>query len=86
MTQSRKLSTAMPDEIAAHRGDSRLIAEPGSYRDRNGAVFYRDGAVYRGISQKSLANFERLSAAPFFRGAGESGEHRRAPSARRPER
>jgi hypothetical protein len=40
--------------------------EPGSYRDRNGAVFYADGAVYRAISANALANFERLRAAPFF--------------------
>lgn len=40
--------------------------EPSSYRDRNGSVFYRDGAVFRGISAKALANWERLSAAPFF--------------------
>lgn len=40
--------------------------EPGSYRDRNGAVFYTDGAVCRGISAKALANFERLRTAAFF--------------------
>lgn len=40
--------------------------EPGSYRDRNGAVFYRDGAVYRGISANALRNWERLSATTFF--------------------
>lgn len=56
----------MQDDDATRPGDLSLIAEPGSYRDRNGAVFYSGGAVYRGISQKSLANFERLSAAPFF--------------------
>lgn len=40
--------------------------EPGSYRDRNGAVFYADGAVYRGISAEALANFERLGSTLFF--------------------
>ena len=44
-----------------------LQLEPGSYRDRNGVVFYRDGEVFRGISAKALANWERLSAASFFR-------------------
>lgn len=43
-----------------------LDIEPGSYRDRNGAVFYRNGSVYRGISAAALRNWERLSAAPFF--------------------
>ena len=58
---------------AAERARSRATIpheqgefEPGSYRDRNGAVFYADGAVYRGISAAALANFERLRATPFF--------------------
>jgi SAM-dependent methyltransferase len=42
------------------------IPEPGSYRDRNGGVFYRDGEVFRGISAKALANWERLSATRFL--------------------
>ena len=32
-----------------------------------GAVFYRDGGDFRGISAKALANWERLTAALFFR-------------------
>lgn len=40
--------------------------EPGSYRDRNGAVFYRDGEVFRGISAKALGNWERLTQTRFF--------------------
>src|SRR5262245_35643424 len=40
--------------------------EPGSYRDRKCAVFYADGAVYRGISAEALVNFERLRATRFF--------------------
>ena len=44
-----------------------LQLEPGSYRDRNGVVFYRNGEVFRGISAKALANWERLSTAAFFR-------------------
>ena len=53
-----------------HGQDSSVEAlqlEPGSYRDRNGVVFYRDGRVFRGISAKALANWEGLSTAPFFR-------------------
>ena len=42
-------------------------AEASSYRDRNGAVFYRDGEVFRAISAKALADWERLSASAFFR-------------------
>jgi SAM-dependent methyltransferase len=40
--------------------------EPGSYRDRNSAVFYRNGEVFRGISAKALANWKRLTATRFF--------------------
>ena len=42
------------------------VPEPGSYRDRNGGVFYRDGEVLRGISTKALANWQRLTATRFF--------------------
>lgn len=41
--------------------------EPGSYRDRNGAVFYLGGTVYRGISAQALTNWERLSSTRFFK-------------------
>ncbi|MCV0396422.1 MAG: class I SAM-dependent methyltransferase [Rhizobiaceae bacterium] len=47
--------------------DSVPVPEPGSYRDRNGGVFYRDGEVYRGISARALANWERLATTRFFR-------------------
>jgi len=40
--------------------------EPGSYRDRNGAVFYYNGEIFRGINAKALANWQRLSATRFF--------------------
>lgn len=40
--------------------------EPGSFRDRNGAVFYRDGRVFRTLSPQALANWERLRATRFF--------------------
>ncbi|WP_159585452.1 methyltransferase [Chelativorans xinjiangense] len=40
--------------------------EPGSYRDRNGAVFYRDGRVFRYVSERALENWRHLREAPFF--------------------
>ena len=43
-----------------------LRLEPGSYRDRNGSVFYHDNEVFRGISETALANWERLTATRFF--------------------
>jgi SAM-dependent methyltransferase len=47
--------------------ETTLNREPGSYRDRNGAVFYYNGEVFRGVSSKSLANWKRLTATQFFR-------------------
>ncbi len=47
--------------------------EPGSFRDRNGAVFYRDGQILRGIGSAALANWHRLRAASFFREHVEQG-------------
>ena len=40
--------------------------EHGSFRDRNGRVFYWDGAVFRGLSQGALDNWELLSSKEFF--------------------
>jgi len=40
--------------------------EEGSYRDRNGSVFYYNHTVYRGISQKALHNWKILSQTRFF--------------------
>ena len=48
-------------------------ADPGSFRDRNGTVYHRNGEILRGISAAALANWERLSAAPFLREAIERG-------------
>jgi hypothetical protein len=62
---------------------SDLTVEPGSYRDRNGAVFYRDSSVLRGISAKALQNWERLSGCQFFRGIGSQRERSSERSVRR---
>lgn len=43
-----------------------LEREAGSYRDRNGTVFYRGGRVYRTLSACALANWQRLSEQAFF--------------------
>jgi len=40
--------------------------EPGSYRDRNGAVFYRQGRVFRYLGPRALANWRKLEQEPFF--------------------
>jgi hypothetical protein len=40
--------------------------EPGSFRDRNGRIFYSGGAVLRGLSDKALEEWEYLSPRKFF--------------------
>jgi hypothetical protein len=40
--------------------------EASSYRDRSGAVFYRDGRVFRYLGSRALANWLQLEQAPFF--------------------
>ncbi|MFC6489755.1 hypothetical protein [Nitratireductor sp. GCM10026969] len=47
--------------------------EPGSYRDRNGAVFYRDGRVFRFLSNRALENWRQLQQAPFFKRLSSEG-------------
>jgi SAM-dependent methyltransferase len=59
-------AAAPPIEEAAAPGPGIETIEPGSFRDRNGAVFYRDGEVLRGLSPRALSNWERLRGEPFF--------------------
>jgi hypothetical protein len=47
----------------------KLNYDAGSYRDRNGRVFYEGDSVYRGISARALQNFELLAKTRFFRDA-----------------
>ena len=47
--------------------------EIGSFRDRHGQVFYRDGEVLRGVSSEALSNWEHLASKGFYKkfsGAG----------------
>ncbi len=45
---------------------SEVRSEPGSFRDRHGRVFYRDGAVYRALSRQAIKAWERLEKTRFF--------------------
>ena len=45
---------------------SEVRSEPGSFRDRHGRVFYRDGAVYRALSGQAIESWERLEKTRFF--------------------
>ena len=40
--------------------------EPGSFRDRTSRVFYRDGAVFRGLNTHAAQEWEVLKAKTFF--------------------
>ena len=40
--------------------------EPGSFRDRTGRVLYADGAVYRALTPRALAEWEAVAATRFF--------------------
>ena len=40
--------------------------EPGSFRDRTSRVFYRDGAVLRGLNAHAAQEWEVLKTTPFF--------------------
>ena len=45
---------------------SAIQYEPGSYRDRNGRVFYASGAVYRALSEQALHAWQTLRSKVFF--------------------
>lgn len=54
---------------AAERLETRAngpAVEPGSFRDRNGTVFYREGRIFRSLSESARANWQQLVAAPFY--------------------
>lgn len=48
--------------------------EPGSFRDRNGRVFYDDGMTYRALSSKAFEDWKALSATSFFSRFVDSGK------------
>ena len=66
MRETKAIASAASGANDHDPSSETLQREPGSYRDRNGVVFYRDGRVFRGISAKALANWERLSTVSFF--------------------
>lgn len=49
-------------------------AEPGSFRDRNGRVFYMGDEIWRALSNTALQNWETLSKTNFFRRYVEEGK------------
>ncbi len=51
-----------------------VAREPGSFRDRNGGVFYRGERVFRTLSPAALANWRRLQATGFYATRAAAGE------------
>jgi SAM-dependent methyltransferase len=47
--------------------------EPGSFRDREGRVFYREGRIYRALSARALADWQALEGTSFFETASRRG-------------
>ena len=67
----------MKDAAAASpAADDRgtLAREPGSFRDRNGSVHYRDGRVLRSLSPRAFENWQRLQRTTFFARRVEAGD------------
>jgi SAM-dependent methyltransferase len=58
-----------PDEIQS----SAARLDAGSFRDREGRVFYQQGRVYRALSETALDAWRRLAASRLFARAQEAG-------------
>ena len=53
---------------------SDLQSEPGSFRDRQGRIFYRNGEVLRALSARALEEWRVLSSTRFFPRLMEAGK------------
>lgn len=53
--------------------DTTLQPDSGSFRDRLGRVYIQDNAIYRGLSQSALSDWEALSSTQFFPAAMKDG-------------
>ena len=53
---------------------SDLQSEPGSFRDRQGRIFYRNGEVLRALSARALEEWRALSSTRFFPRLVEAGK------------
>ncbi|MBI1803909.1 MAG: class I SAM-dependent methyltransferase [Ignavibacteriae bacterium] len=61
----------MPPVTAQSSGSVSI--EPGSFRDRNGRIYYYEGAIYRGLSLQALENYSILAASQFYKNTLEAG-------------
>src|SRR5690625_5054620 len=49
-------------------------SEPASFRDPDSSVFYADGKVLRGLSERVVPDWERLQSSSFFPALLEQGK------------
>jgi len=45
---------------------AEIVAEPGSFRDKNNRVFYRDNRIYRFLTASALEDWKALTATGFY--------------------
>jgi hypothetical protein len=62
-----------PPHAAPDAASGNVDWELGSFRDPRSRVYYADGAVYRGLSERGLADYEALAKTGFFAAAMEDG-------------
>lgn len=53
-------------DAAPSRPERSATLEAGSFRDPSSRVFYSDGGVYRALSERALADWNRLMSTSFF--------------------
>jgi hypothetical protein len=61
------------DDTGREAAGSEIVPEPGSFRDRNAAVFYRGDRVFRALSPRAQANWSRLRTTAVFRNGTATG-------------
>ncbi len=64
--ESWPLPRAEAEPRARNCATANLKLEPGSFRDRNGRVFYGNGAVFRGLGERAAREWEALRQTGFF--------------------
>ncbi len=69
MTMSKKANLQEEKQLDA----STALNDEGSFRDRNGQVFYHRNEVFRGISEKALCHWQELQGTAFYAAACSSG-------------
>ncbi len=54
--------------------DPTVVANAGSFRDRDGRVYHFQGQIFRGLSESALENFRKLQKKTFYTKLAEAGK------------